>query len=275
MMGLIGFMANKLLKKPYVVYGRGSEVYLPWQFKEPISRLVLKDTDAAIALTEDMRIVMQGICSRDVYVIPNGVDWHRFEGVAGDRLRSKLQIEEDEKVIIFVGTLRPVKGVKYLIQAMNIIRQEDAKVRLLLVGDGEEKQSLERLVKELGLEEAVKFVGEVPNEKVPQYMVASDILVLPSLSEGFPNVLLEAMASGLPIVATNVDGVPEIISHDENGLLVEPGDSHQLAEAILSLLQNDDMRRTFSQNNIKKAKSYSWSTVVDSLEGICLTVKRH
>jgi len=103
--------------------------------------------------------------------------------------------------------------------------------------------------------------------------VAADIFVLSSLGEGFPNVLLEAMAAGLPIVATKVGGVPEIVTDRENGFLVEPRNSPQLAEKILFLLQNEDVRKQFSANNIEKARSYNWANIVDTLEKVCITAK--
>ena len=128
---------------------------------------------------------------------------------------------KDEKIIIFVGALRPVKGVRYLIEAMKVIIDENRTTKLFIIGDGVERESLERLVEKLGLGDHVNFIGKVPNERVPEYMIASDVFVLPSLSEGFPVTILEAMASGLPIVATNVGGLPEIIKENENGFLVK------------------------------------------------------
>ena len=117
---------------------------------------------------------------------------------------------------------RSKKGVKYLIETLNIIKNKNKNIRLFIVGDGEEREYLEKLVKELTLEDYVRFIGKIPNERVLEYMVASDIFILPSLSEGFPVTFLEAMASGLPIITTNVRGLSEIIIDGENGFLVDP-----------------------------------------------------
>lgn len=268
-MGIVGFLAKKLLKKPYTVYARGSEVYLPWLFKTPISKLVLRRADVVIALTEDMKTEMQKIYSRDVAVIPNGIDLESYEDLpTKEASRQRLALNNNDKIILFVGTLRPVKGLKYLIQAMNIIRQKDTKARLMLIGYGEERQSLEGLVKELDLGDRVTFVGKVPNEKVPEYMSASDVFVLPSVSEGFPVVILEAMASGLPIVATKVGGLPEIVKDGESGFLVEPSNPEQLADRVLTLLKNEDSRQRMIMNNRNKVQQYSWENTVGQLEAI-------
>ena len=114
----------------------------------------------------------------------------------------------------------------------------------------------------------MEFVGQIPNERVPQYMAASDVFVLPSLSEGFPNVILEAMASELPIVTTNVRGLPEIIKDGENGFLVEPRSPEQIAQKVLLLFEDNELRETTSRHNKEKAKKYGWETVVQRLEDV-------
>ena len=272
-------LARKFLRKPYVVCGRGSDVYLPWRrfrFKKPISSLLLKNASIVIALTEDMRRAMRKICDRDIIVVPNGIDLEQFENLSRKRARSELQIEEQEKVILFVGKLLPVKGVQYLIQAMDIIRRREADARLLLVGDGDQRDCLRSLVKQLNLGKHVTFVGWVSNEKVPKYMAASDVFVLPSLSEGFALVILEAMASGLPIVATRVGGLPDIVKERRNGFLVEPRSPMEIAEKILLLSADGELRRRFSRNNKRKVKAYSWPAVVTRIEEIylsCLSAK--
>jgi len=270
-MGMPAFLARKLLRKPYVVWGRGSEVYLPWLYKKPISKLVMRSASAVIALTEDMKGEIQKICNREVSVIPNGIDLDRFQNLSS---RGKgLKVNSAEKLILFVGGLKPTKGIEYLIQAMSSIRQSETKAKLLLVGQGEEKEGLEHLAKNLDLSNYVRFTGGIPNTEVPEYMAASDVFVLPSLSEGFPNVILEAMASGLPIVATRVGGLPEIIKEGNNGFLVEPKNPQQLAEKVLLILKDKELRKRISKNNEEKAKGYSWESIVDRLEKVYQTIK--
>ena len=261
--GISAFLSKKILKKPYIVWGRGSEVYLPWMFKKQISKLVLKNADAVIALTEDMKKEIKKSYDIDISVIPNGINLKNFENISKEKIRSK-----DGKIILFVGTLRPVKGVRYLIEAMKIIRQRNPNTRLMLVGDGEDREKLEGLVGEFDLKKCVSFVGRVQNEKVPVYMAASDVFVLPSLSEGFPVVSLEAMASGLPIIATNVGGLPEVVQNGENGFLIEPRNSEEIAEKILLILRDNRLRERISRNNKEKSKEYGWETIVKRLEEV-------
>lgn len=268
-MGVPAFLAKKLLGTPYIVWGRGTDVYLSWLFKKPISKLVLRNPDRVIALTEDMKKEIQKNYGRPVDVIPNGIDLESYEALpAKSAIRDKLGLDNDERIIVFVGTLRPVKGVKYLIEALDIIKRKDTTAKLMLVGDGEERHSLEGRVEELNLGSSVTFVGKVPNEKVTQYMAAADILVLPSLSEGFPNVALEAMAVGLPVVASMVGGLPELIEEGENGFLTEPKSPDQIADRTLLLLCDEQLRRRISMNNREKVKVYSWERVVDKVEEI-------
>ena len=272
-MGVPACVARRLWRRPYVVWGRGMDVYLPWLSKGVVAPLVLSSADTVIALTEDMKAEMQKICSRDVEVIPNGIDVEGFQDLpAKAEIREELGLGADDKIIVFVGTLRPVKGLKYLVEAMNVIRQSDNSARLMLVGDGEERQQLEALVQGRDLEGWVTFLGRVPNESVPRYLAGADVFVLPSLSEGFPNVVLEAMAAGLPVVASRVGGLPEIVEEGENGFLVEGGNPEQIADRVLRLLGDDELRARISATNREKARAYTWESVVDRLEEVYGTV---
>jgi N-acetyl-alpha-D-glucosaminyl L-malate synthase BshA len=266
LIGIPAVISKKILKIPYIVWLRGSDIYIPWTFKKSISKFVLKNANALIALTNDMKIEIEKTCSRKISVIPNGINLGDFETLSREKSRSRLQIKDEEKVILYVGTLRPIKGVKYLIKSMKIITKYNARILLLLVGDGVEKKKLENLVKELNLIKNIKFIGTILHERIPEYMQASDVFILPSLSEGFPLVSLEAMASGLPIVATNVRGLPEIINNGENGFLVEPKNPEQIAEMVLLLLTDDELRNKISRNNKEKAKDYNWVSIVERLD---------
>jgi len=151
---------------------------------------------------------------------------------------------------------------------MKTITQETQSVRLMLVGDGAEEEELRQLVERLSLGNWVSFIGKIPNEKIPEYLAASDVFVLPSLSEGLPNVILEAMASGLPIVASKVGGLPEMIKNGENGFLVEPKSPEQIAKKVLLLLGDNELKEKISKNNKEKAKDYSWESIVIKLEKV-------
>ena len=272
---LHAFLAKLFLRKPFVVYGRGTDIYLASRFDRLLYKLTLARADAVIAQTNDMKSAIQKLYHRDVFVIPNGVDIDRFSRISRGKARIRLNIEANEKILLFVGGLRPVKGVRYLIESMSIIKQRDRNIRLLIVGDGEQRRNLEKSTEKLNLGKWISFAGEIPSERVAEYLVASDIFVLPSLSEGFPLTVLEAMASGLPIVTTRVRGLPEIVKDNENGCLVQPKNPGQIAEKVLLLLENDDLRQRVSENNREKAKQYTWESVAKNLEEIYSEVTRN
>ena len=264
----IGFPAllyKIFFKTPYIVWGRGSDIYFNWKFSQLMNKLVLDSADEVIALTEDMKKKTQEFYKKDIFVIPNGVNLENLIGLSKETARGRLKIGINEKIIIFVGRLSIEKGAMYLIKAMGIIKEKNPELRLLLVGYGSEEKKLMKLVKDMGLRHNVDFIGMKKNKEVFEYMAASDVFVLPSLYEGFPNALLEAMASGLPIVASKVRGIPEIIEESENGFLVEPKDSNGIAEKILYLFDNSELKKRICLNNKEKVKNYSWDFVADSL----------
>jgi glycosyltransferase involved in cell wall biosynthesis len=274
--GLACILAKKLLRKPCVVWGRGSDIYLPWRFKVFTSKLVLVNADALLALTEHMKkkmIELIGKERRDIFVIPNGIDLSLFDNNARKITTHSLKAGENERIILYVGRLEPIKGVRYLIQAMKILKNKGiANVKLLILGEGRERKYLEDLVIRLDLKDRVIFVGKVPHHDIPVYMASADIFVLPSLSEGFPGVILEAMAMGLPVIATRVTGLPEIIQDGENGFLVEPYNSIDMAEKITLLLADISLREKISRNNKEKVKDYNWNEIIKKLENVYLYV---
>jgi glycosyltransferase involved in cell wall biosynthesis len=263
LLGPCGFLAKRILKRPYVVSSHG------YGFRNlTYTAAVLKDADAVTALTDDMRKQLQKIWQREIYVIPNGINPERFERVSREEARRQLSIEASEKIVLYVGGFRPIKGVKYLIMAMQRIRHDEPNAKLILAGSGPDEGGLRLIVKELGLSECVRFVGAVQNDAIPVYMVASDVLVLPSLSEGFPMVSLEAMAASLPVVATKVGGTPSIIEEGINGFLVKPRDAAEIADKASSILGDRELSDFISRNNKTKAQRYTWASVVHDLEKV-------
>jgi glycosyltransferase involved in cell wall biosynthesis len=250
----------RILKIPSVVWGRGSDIYLPDRFTRMTSKSILQNADTVLALTEDMEQKMREICDRDISVVPNGIDLERFKISSGDIK------EGSAKTIIFVGRLHPVKGVQYLIEAMATVHQQMPDVKLIIVGDGAERAMLEELAERLNLSDCIQFAGKVPQESIPRLMHQADVFALSSLSESFGIVNLEAMAAGLPIVATKVGGIPDVVEEGVNGHLVNAKNPDELADRLLVLLQNDEMREEMSTNNREKAELYTWDKVTTKVE---------
>jgi glycosyltransferase involved in cell wall biosynthesis len=262
-MGISAWLIKKILRIPYVVWGRGSDINQLNRFSRIKAKPILQNANAILALTENMRIKLKNIYNTEIYIVPNGIDLEEYTGspTIPDR-------KPGTKNILFVGSLRPVKGVQYLITSMKKIHEELPDARLILVGDGEEREHLEALSIQLGLQKYVEFIGKVSHEKVKTFMQQADVFVLPSLSEGFPNVILEAMACGLPIIASPVGGIPDIITNDTNGYLVEVKDTNDMANKILLLLSDDALRKKISDNNRNLVKKYTWENVILKLEKI-------
>lgn len=265
--GIPALLTKKLLKIPFLIYGRGTDVYDPDWFAKLTIKTIIKNADSVIALTSDMKKAMQAIYDRDISVISNGIELNNYTNEPPVQ-----NVGGSEKRILFVGRLHPIKGVQYLLQAMQIVHAEMPDVRLILVGDGEEREYLESLTDRLEIRGCVEFAGRVPHEKIQGYLGQADVFVLPSLSEGFPNVILEAMACGLPIVTTKVGGIPDIVTDGVNGYLVDAKNPDAIAEKILILLQNGQLSEEISIKNKEKVKKYKWENVVCKLEKIYLKI---
>ena len=216
-----------------------------------------------IAVSEAVRrfcVLEQGIPPERVQVIPNGVELDRFATVREQRLakRSELGLEGGF-VILSIARLQPVKGLDDLIGAVALLRERVDRPLLLVVGGGPQKAELERLVAAAGLAGLVRLEGEVADPR--PYLAAADVFALASTREGLPNALLEAMAAGLPIVATRVGGVPEAVEDGISGLLVQPGNPEALAEAIVRLWKDPEVRQQLGANASRRvAECFSAET---------------
>ena len=155
---------------------------------------------------------------------------------------------EGRPKILFVGRLAKIKGVDILLKAFNKLLPKYPQAILYIVGKGEYKSDLERLTKTLSIEKSVRFLGFVPDEDLPRYFKSCDIFVVPSFRENQPITILEAMASHSPVIATNIEGIDEIIKHEENGLLVPKNDVESLENGIMRLLEDEKLYDTLSKN---------------------------
>jgi glycosyltransferase involved in cell wall biosynthesis len=184
-----------------------------------------------------------------VSLVPNAVQVESNEGRGGDGHAGRRAVFFErfrgKEIIATAGRLSPEKGHRYLIEAMSSILAGRKNIILLIFGDGPRRDELTRLARKLGCSGSIYFVGFVPD--FSQLLEQIDLFVLPSLSEGLPNVVLEALAAGKPVVGTAVGGVPELIANGETGLLVPPRDSGQLAQAITKLLDDRTLARRLGQ----------------------------
>ncbi len=233
---------------------------------------LMKRSDALIAVskyTTEELMDLYGIDEEKLHVIYNGVDVIKFKPrreKAG--LRREFGLEEEQKIVLFVGRLYYRKGLEILLRSIPPILQEYKDVKFVISGKGFKKkeEELRKLAKKLEIEEFVTFLGYVPDEKLPDLYAASDIFVLPALYENFPFAILEAQATGLPVISTKVGGIPEFLIDNENGFLVDPGDSMQLTQRILALLQDPNLAEKLGRRGRSFIeKKFAWSLITSQV----------
>ena len=210
-----------------------------------------------------------------IVVIPNGVNIGEFDiGYSKEECREKLGLPIDGEIILFLGALSPHKGPDVLLNAMPKILKSIPDAKLVFVGSGGMKEVLKKSCKWLGIEKKVKiagFVGDVFKKAL--FYKSADVFVLPSAGlELFGIVNLEAMACGVPIVASKIGGVPDVVKDGENGLLVPPRDSGALTDAIIYLLENEDTREKMGKIGRRKVEEYSWENIAEETEKVYLSL---
>ena len=227
----------------------------------------------------EQAIGLEGVKSEKIVVIPNGIgreyrltaEGTLFNGVsvtaARQKTREVLGVSLQAQLILSVGRLTDQKGHIYLVDAMPYVVSHFPDALVLLAGDGSTRQDLEKQVRELGIGGAVRFLGT--RSDIPALLAATDLFVLPSISEGMPNALLEALGMGVPVVASRLGCVEEIVTHGETGYLVSPGDAGALGETIVSLLENPDLRMRLDKAGRELVeKKYTQEQMCESYEQI-------
>jgi glycosyltransferase involved in cell wall biosynthesis len=210
-----------------------------------IDRLAGRFVDFYIAVSEANArylVKQKGLPARKIVVILNGCDIEQFEPdrAPSPDLRERLGFGPSDPVLMVIGRLEPQKGHRVLLEAMTAVLGRFPQARLVCVGDGALREALEHHARELGLTHTVRFVGRQSNMR--DWLALAELTVLPSFYEGLPLVAIESLAAGRPVVATEVDGTPEVVVDGRTGLLVPPNDSGRLAEAICHLLGHEELR---------------------------------
>lgn len=273
--GILGRWAAKMAGIPIIVHTPHGHVFYG-HFADFISRifLVLEKitspiTDIIVALTEAERkdYINLRICVPDnILTIHSGVeiDRYTYARVNIDEMKHSLGLNSRDLVVGTVGWLLPIKGPMYLLKAMEGVWQSHPDTSLVYVGKGDLEEELKKEAFRIGVSDRVTFLGW--RDDVPEIMQLLDIFVLPSLNEGMGRVLVEAMAAGKAIVASDTGGIPDLIIHGHNGLLVPPEDSSRLAEAIITLLKDTHRRKEMGKNGTLLAKRYSVESMVDKID---------
>ena len=274
--GPLAYWLKVTLGIPYIMTLHGGEVpgFLPEEVGTlqkvlaPATKIVWSSAESVVAVSEGLRdLSLQAVPSVDIQVIPNGVDCQRFSPTLACREQvGPLQM-------LFVGRVVRQKGLSYLIEALAILKSRGiTDWHLRIAGDGPMRSPLEVQVAQSGIADSIEFAGWLPFDTIPTEMGCADLFVLPSIIEGMPLVLLQAMASGLPVIATSVCGNVDLVKPGDNGLLVPAKNPEALADGLATLIADRQLCQRMGQRSREVALTMDWSEIAESYFALYRTV---
>ena len=252
------------LRVPAIVGLLGSDVRMARGWTRLAVKRVLRHADFVTAVSRELcdQALRLGAAPDRIASIPNGCDAAMFRPADRGQARAALNVRPDSDLILFVGRLIPLKGLRELFQAVTSLARTRPQLELACIGEGYLMNEL-RSQATRDMPSRVRLLGELAPEKVAQWLAAANLLCLPSYSEGCPSVVVEALSAGRPVVATNVGGVPELVNQD-CGILTSPHNSSALSEALDSTLT-----REWDQHAIASQSRRSWEDVGKEMFAIC------
>jgi glycosyltransferase involved in cell wall biosynthesis len=216
-----------------------------------------------------------GIERSKIRIVPNGVDIEKFKPRDNKAARQLFGLGDDEPCVLFVGSLIPRKGLPFLVEAAKKVIKEQADTKFLIVGDGPLRSKLSDSLKSANLLGNFKFIGNLKDDVLPKVYNCSDVFVLPSIQEGQGIVLLEAQASAKPVVAFDIGGINETVQNKETGLLVNSGNADELADALLKLLSDKELREKMgSKGQLFVSENYTWDICSQKMLNVYLEALR-
>jgi len=247
--GLIAVLVGRWLGIPIIIQAHGSDLtkyaklnrWVAW-----LTAFTAKHADHLIVVSDELSAILLeefAVPSHKITVRSCGIDMAHFSPISRNQARNELDLPIEATLVLFVGSLIPRKGVDTLLSAIARVVEHDSRVRLIVVGEGPLREQLGTQAHALAIDKMVHFVGRKSNEELPIWYSAADMFVLPSLREGTPLALLEALSCGLPVVVSRAGGMPELIVDGKNGLLTDIGDPVDLERKIRMLLGEPDLRR--------------------------------
>lgn len=263
--GFIGQMIAGRKKLPHIVSVHGTDIY---SFRHPpltrMKKAAIKNSRLVIAnsrATKDEILKISNNADTDITVIPTGTTPLQ-KGIKTSLNKSDF-CEGEEKLLVFLGRLSEEKGLLYLIKALPEILNHK-KVKLLVIGDGPERPKIKNHINDMGLSNKVIFTGVVPHENIYDYLLLGDIFIGPSITlksgatEAQGNTFVEAQFAGIPVIASDIGGIPDAVIHEQTGLLVEEKQPEALSAAVLRLLDNPELAQQLAENGKKHAlKNFS------------------
>lgn len=266
--GSVISILSRMYSVPSVVFYQYD--WTSWKKKENIAHhlfaniaqwISLRYSSMIIVTTPSLkkRIIARGYNPRKVQIVPNHVDTSMFFSMEKEKCRKELGMNGTERNILFVGRFAPQKNLFLLVEGLTKLKD----FNLYLIGEGEQEEDLRKYVKDHGVEKRVKFLGKIPRKRLPRYMNACDVFVLPSLYEGHPKALIEAMACGCAIVASDVEGNNDVIRDNIEGLFFNPESSSDLSEKVKSILEDKGLEERIRKNALESSKRYDPSPIED------------
>lgn len=278
-LSFVSILYNLVYKKSAVLtchgqlrFGSSPQDLFERIYMRSIGRLIFSIVDKIVTLSKADKdyVASFGASKNKIEVLPNAIDIDYLNGEVNKEAPNKDKLKErfsHKKIMLFVGRIIKRKGIHYLIKSIPDVVKAHKDVLCVLIGNGEYKRQAEQLTMNLNLGDYVLFLGSLPQEMVFEYYQAADVFVLPSISEGCPTTLLEAMYFGLPVIATDIPGVYEHFK--EVAILVSPGDEKELASAIIRLLEDEQLSRRLSREGKKLVEiRYTWENVAKRYEEI-------
>ena len=261
--GFIGAIVSKIMNIPLFITAHGMDItnFENQRFFNYFISYSLNSSHKSIAVSEDLARKLKSLVNNEnkIIVIRNGVDTNRFKPKRNTILRNRYGIKENDILILFVGYLDTFKGIFETINAFKAISYDNINVKLMIVGTGPKENDLKTKVEKMGLEKSVIFTGNIPPADIHEYYQSADIFVLPSYTDagGPPLVFIEAMACGLPVIGTNVGGIPEGIENGVNGFIIHPKNVNELTKKLDIIINNENLRKEFGKNSLRKIQENS------------------
>lgn len=256
---------NRILWPPY------------WLSEKTVGRCVMNHADRVIALTSDVKqyLVRNNVVESKVEVITTGVSTELYSPSA-ESILPQYGVTDGDKIVLFVGRLVGNKGVSYLLKSFVKVKEAVARAKLVIVGRGELEEDLKKLAADLTIEGSVLFLGNLPQRIMPQIYTGADVFVLPTIyKEPFGIAAVEALASGVPVIASNIDGLKIIVKDGEVGYLVPPADVDAIANRITRVLTDKNLRENLGQNARRRAvKEFSWTAKAKKITEIYEEARR-
>lgn len=260
--GFAAVLLGRVFKKPVIVTAHGSDIHsFPKRFfLRHLIFFTLNKANKVVTVSNSLKelVLKMGISQKKLSVIRNGVLPEKFFQFDKIKAREKLNLSTNKKIILFIGNLIPIKGIDILLHSFSKIGERNH-IGLIIIGNGASERELMNLTKELRIESHVSFAGIKNHDEIPLWLNACDVFCLPSYIEGFPAVVVEAIACGRPVVATNVGGISEVITNESFGILVEPGNKEELALALSNALE----KKWDYQAIAAYGKRFSWDTIAE------------